>query len=42
VIQIKRSVKRTVRAIPGDAAAGVKPRRLIITRTKTSTRQTVR
>ena len=41
ITQIKRSVRKFVRMIPGDARSGGKPRRVLITRTTTSRRQTL-
>lgn len=43
LISFRRSVKKVVRTLPGDAASGGKPRRVIVTKTKTSlSRRTVR
>ena len=41
VIHIKRSVRKIVRILPGDASSGGKPRRVVVTRTTTSTRRSV-
>ena len=43
ILHIKRSVKKIVRTLPGDEASGGKPRRVVITRTTTSShKRTVR
>ncbi len=39
IIQIRRSVKKMVRTLPGDELSGGKPRRVVITRTTTSSRR---
>jgi len=39
IVQYRRTVKKSVRTIPGDAASGGKPRRLVITKVTTSSRR---
>jgi len=39
ILQTKRSVKRTVRTLPGNELSGGKPRRVVITKTTTSSRR---
>jgi hypothetical protein len=41
ILRIKRSVKRVVRTLPGDASTGGRPRRVVITTTRTSKRRSV-
>jgi len=41
ILQIKRSVKKMVRTLPGDESSGGKPRRVVITKTTTSSRRRI-
>jgi len=42
ILQVKRTVKKIVRTIPGDAASGGRPRRLLIIKKTVSSRRSVR
>jgi hypothetical protein len=41
IIHIKRSVKKVVRTLPGDALSGGKPRRVVITKTTTTSHRRI-
>jgi len=42
ILQIKRTVKKIIRSIPGDAASGGRPRRVLLIKKTVTSRRSVR